>query len=328
MIDRVERLTNLVALLLETSAPLTLVEIAGELDGQYPEKEATRRAAFERDKAALRAIGVPIDTVVLTGHQAGVSAYWIDRDRYELGDLNLEPDEMRALQVAVAAVRPTAGQDALWKLGVDADEGGLGVTASVPEVAALPVLREAAARRAAVRFEYRGKARHVDPYGLLLRDGFWYVVGHDHEHGEIRTYRVDRIAGEVVTGDRDEFVRPEGFDLRAAFPSDPKQLGAEGEAAAVARVRVDGRRAAAVERELGTERVIARHRSGAIDFEVPCANVAAFRSWVLGLLDHAEVLGPAAVRADVVDWLAGVASAPSRRRSRRRPSRPTAVGEQ
>ena len=120
MIDRVERLTNLVALLLETSAPLTLVEIAGALDGQYPDKEATRRAAFERDKAALRAIGVPIETVVLTAHQAGVSAYWIDRDRYELGDLNLEPDEMRALQVAVAAVRPTAGQDALWKLGVDA----------------------------------------------------------------------------------------------------------------------------------------------------------------------------------------------------------------
>jgi proteasome accessory factor B len=326
MIDRVERLTNLVALLLETSAPLTLVEIAGELDGQFPEKEATRRAAFERDKAALRAIGVPIETVVLTGHQAGVSAYWIDRDRYELGDLNLEPDEMRALQVAVAAVRPSAGQDALWKLGVDADEGGLGVSASVPEVAALPALREAAARRAGVDFEYRGKPRHLDPYGLLLRDGFWYVVGHDHEHGEIRTYRVDRIAGEVAAGGRDEFVRPEGFDLRAAFPSDPKQLGAVGEAA-VARVRVDGRRAAAVERELGTERVIARRRGGAIDVEVPCANVAAFRSWVLGLLDHAEVLGPADVRADLVDWLAGVASAPPRRRSRRPRSRPL-TGEQ
>ena len=54
MIDRVERLTNLLALLLETSRPLTLVEIAGELRGQYPEGEANRRATFERDKAALR----------------------------------------------------------------------------------------------------------------------------------------------------------------------------------------------------------------------------------------------------------------------------------
>jgi predicted DNA-binding transcriptional regulator YafY len=291
------------------------VEISGDLDGQYPGKEATRRAAFERDKAALRAIGVPIETVVLTGQKAGVSAYWIDRDRYELADLRLEPDEMRALQVAVAAVRPTGGQDALWKLGVEAADSGLGVTASVPEVAALPALREAAARRASVQFDYRSKSRQLDPYGLLLRDGFWYVVGFDHEHGETRTYRVDRIGGDVLAGERGEFVRPDGFDLRAAFPSDPKELGADGDGT-VARVRVESRRAAAVERELGSERVVARRRGGAVEFEVPCANVAAFRSWVLGLLDHAEVLGPADVRANVVDWLTAITTAPRRRRSR------------
>jgi proteasome accessory factor B len=316
MVDRVERLTNLVALLLETTTPLTL----GELDGQYPDKEATRRAAFERDKAALRDIGVPIETVVLSGHQAGASAYWIDRNRYELADLRLEPDEMRALQVAVAATRPSGGQDALWKLGVDAVDGGAEITASVPEVAALPVLRDAAARRASVRFDYRGKARHVDPYGLLLRDGFWYVVGFDHEHAEPRTYRVDRIEGDVVAGEREEFVRPEGFDLRAAFPTDPKQLGAEGDAT-VARVRVDAGRAAAVERELGPERVVARRRGGAIEVEVPCANVPAFRSWVLGLLDHAEVLGPPEVRAHVVEWLTGMTTTSRKRtRSRRKAS--------
>ena len=56
--DRVERLTNLLALLLETSRPLTLVEIAGEMGGQYPARKQTLRAAFERDKAALREIGV------------------------------------------------------------------------------------------------------------------------------------------------------------------------------------------------------------------------------------------------------------------------------
>ena len=71
------------------------------------------------------------------------------------------------------------------------------MTATVPELAGLPTLREAAARRGTVGFEYRGKQRRLDPYGLLLRDGFWYVVGRDHEHDEPRTYRVDRITGEV-----------------------------------------------------------------------------------------------------------------------------------
>lgn len=305
-VDRVERLTNLLALLLETPRPLTLVEIEGELEGQYVGKETTRRAAFERDKAALREIGVPIETTVLTGGRAGASAYWIDRDRYELTDLRLEPDEMRALQVAVAAVRPAQGREALWKLGLDTIEGDaagdVAVTATVPELPALPALRDASARRVAVAFAYRGKSRRLDPYGLLLRDGFWYVVGRDHEHDALRTYRVDRIEGDVAVDDGAPFERPAGFDLRTAFPSDPKELGAAGEPA-VALVRVDAARAAGVERELGAERVVARADDGSIDVEVPCANVPAFRSWVLGLLDHAEVLGPPEVRQAVVSWL-------------------------
>ncbi len=36
MVDRVERLTNLLALLLETNQPLSLVQIAGELVGPVP----------------------------------------------------------------------------------------------------------------------------------------------------------------------------------------------------------------------------------------------------------------------------------------------------
>ena len=305
--ERVERLTNLLALLLETSEPLTLIQIAGALDGQYPDKESNRRAAFERDKAALRDIGVPIETEVLSGHHAGATAYRIDRARYELADLDLEEDEMRALQVAVAAIRPASGQDALWKLGADAVEGAAAVTAVVPEVPGLPALREAAAGRAVVTFRYRDKERRLDPYGLLLRGGFWYVVGRDHDHDEVRTYRVDRIGGDVVVGPPARFERPPGFDLTAAFPADPKLIGAESPDV-TARVLVDAARAGAVERELGAARVVERTAGGAVVFEVPCANAGAFRSWVLGLLEHAEVLSPPAARADVVEWLRATAA--------------------
>src|SRR4051794_35772117 len=220
------------------------------MTGQYAGKESTRRAAFERDKAALREIGVPIETTVLGGAQAGTSAYWIDRDRYELTELHLEPDEMRALQVAVAAVRPTQGREALWKLGLDTVEGDVAVSATVPELPGLPALRDASARRVAVHFGYRGKRRRLDPYGLLLGTGFWYVVGRDHEHDELRTYRVDRIEGTVALVEGETFERPPGYDLRTAFPVDPKELGAGG-GDAVAEVRVDGVRASGVERELG-----------------------------------------------------------------------------
>ena len=144
----------------------------------------------------------------------------------------------------------------------------------VPELAGLPVLREASAARATVEFEYRGTARRLDPYGLLLRGGFWYVVGHDHSHDEQRTYRVDRISGDVTAGAADAFERPAGFDLRAAFPVDPKLLGADGGEDAVAR---GPRRRGARRRR----RARARCRAGdgaprrRVDRgEVPCANVA------------------------------------------------------
>jgi proteasome accessory factor B len=323
MTDRVERLTNLLALLLETPHPLTLVEIAGEMEGQYPTQKATLRAAFERDKAALREIGVPIETEVLTGDRAGESGYHIDRARYELADLDLEPDERRALQLAFAAVRSssgsaiTAGEQALWKLGGAQIDAGSAVTASVPELPALPTLRDAVTRRAVVAFTYHDRARQVDPYGLMLRGGFWYLLGRDHGHDELRTFRVDRIAGDVrISSEDGVFERPDGFDPRHVFPSDAKQFGVVGEHGVTARIRVAPERAALVEREIGSERVVARRRNGAIEVAVPASNSAALASWVLGLADHAEVLSPKGARDEFVTRLRTLAATPRRRRKR------------
>ena len=41
----------------------------------------------------------------------------------------------------------------------------------------------------------------------------------------------------------------------------------------------------------------------AVDFKLPVTNRAAFRGFVLGLLDHAEVMGPPEVRDEMVYWL-------------------------
>jgi predicted DNA-binding transcriptional regulator YafY len=305
MTDRVERLTNLLALLLETTEPLSLVQIAGELRGQYPESHAARRASFERDKAALREIGVPIEQEIVGGAEAGQTRYWIDRDRYELHGLDLDDDEMRALQVALAATRPgsTSAQDALWKLGGGVIDRGATVVVNLPDVAELPTLREAVSARRTVTFRYHDLDRQVDPWGLLLRDGYWYLIGFDHGRGERRTYRIDRMEGRVtIDRDREPFERPDDFDPRTAFPEDPKMIGADA-AAPDALVRIDASRAVAVVRDLGPDRVRKRLDGGAVEVAVPCANVPAFRSWLLGHLEHAEVLEPQALRDDVVAFL-------------------------
>jgi proteasome accessory factor B len=312
MADRVERLTNLLALLLETIEPLSLVEIAAELDGQYPEQDGARRQAFERDKGALRELGIPIDTeIVVGGPYAGQTRYRIDRRKYELADLSLEPDEMQALQVAVAAVRTGSGsgQSAIWKLGGALDEEHPPVSALLPDRPELPVLRAAVASRSTITFTYRGADRRVDPWGLLLRGGFWYVVGHDHDRGEQRTFRVDRFDGGangIDIGEGDAFERPRSFDPRSAFPADPKQIGQGLDDSIDATVLIDALRAPAAVRELGEDRVIATRPDGSMELLVPAANLDAFRSWVLGMLQHAVVLGPPDVRGHVVDWLTAI----------------------
>jgi predicted DNA-binding transcriptional regulator YafY len=309
--DPLERLTNVIALLLETREPLTLDQIADALAGQYPAGEVARRGAFERDKAVLRAEGVPIVTEVLGSEQAGRTGYRIDRDRYELR-LDLSPEETRALQMAVATVRLGVawGDDALLKLGVPDGDAGGGPVAALPSLPTLPTLFDANTVRATVRFRYGGKARRVDPYGLLARNGFWYVVGHDHGSGERRTFRVDRIEGNVTMGEPGAFQVPEGFDLAAAVPEDPKTIGVDG-GAAVALVEVAPLRAGTVIRELGEAAVAERRDDGSVVMQVPCANIGAFRSWVLGLLDAAVVLSPPEVRADIEAWLAAVAQGSS-----------------
>ena len=304
MTDQLERTTNLLALLLETRVPLTLDDIVNQLGDQYPPSHTAMRGAFERDKGLLRDVGVPIETTVLGGTHAGQTAYRVDRDRYELHDLDLTDDERRALQVAVAAARTAEAEFGMLKLGGVADSSA-SITANLPQLELLPPMREAIAARATIAFRYHTAPRTLQPYALLLREGFWYVIGHDLGHSEIRTYRVDRIEGSIEQGEGDEFERPDNFDPRTVFPADPKELGDGGQTAIV---RIDGTRATFAVRELGEESVVRRLSDNGVEVEVPCSNLDAFRSWLFGWGVHAEVIAPAHVRDGLIDWLRAMAS--------------------
>ena len=55
---------------------------------------------------------------------------------------------------------------------------------------------------------------------------------------------------------------------------------------------------------VGPDRVCGpRTTTAAVVVELPVTNRAAFRSFVLSFLDHAEVLEPAELRDDLVAWL-------------------------
>ena len=152
-LDRLERLTDLVLVLLNTEHPLTLESIAFQVPG-YPEEHSAKRQAFERDKRLLRDEGIPVLTEPMPGQDQ--FGYRIDREAFYLPDLALEPEEQAALQLAVAGVHlgDPSGRDALLKLGA-AGLSDVRPIASLVPPAALIELFEAVRTHAPATFAYR-----------------------------------------------------------------------------------------------------------------------------------------------------------------------------
>ncbi len=307
MADRLERLLNLTATLLDTRRPLTLDEVADRVEPRYPDDRASRHRAFERDKETLRELGIEIsvESVDPLGG-AGDVGYRIRPERYYLPELDLSDEEREALHVAVTAVRLEGddAREALIKLGGLTGESAPAV-ADLPASPVLGDLFDATAQRAVVTFVYRGEDRELEPYGVVLRLGHWYVVGHDRARDAPRAFRVDRIEGGVSTGGAGSFSPPDAFDPEQYLRDDPLLFGEDRPVRAL--VLIDPARAGWVVEELGEEAVEERRDDGAVVVGLDVVNREAFRSWLFGLLDHATVLEPPAVRDDVVGWLRAVA---------------------
>jgi len=304
-LDRLERVTDLVLVLLETQQPLTLDAIAHHVPG-YPAEHAARRQAFERDKRLLRDEGIPVLTERLPGNEQ--YGYRIDRDQFYLPDLALEPDEQVALHLAVAGVHlgDPSGRDALLKLGATG-LGDVRPIASMVPTPALIDLFEAVRTKATAAFSYRtGRDRRVAPVGLWFRFGHWYLVAWDLDSSAVRTFRVDRIEGDVTRGEAGsaEGVVPEGegaVDVEAALPDEPWDTEAANPVEM--RILVDSLEARRVADQVGEDKIVARHDDGSIELVLGVSSFPSIRSWVLGLADHATVLEPAAFRDELVAWL-------------------------
>jgi hypothetical protein len=100
---KLERQLNLAICLMATPRYLSVDEIADLVPGYTrdatPEGEAAFRRMFERDKAELRELGIPVETGSASGWDDDLG-YRIPRRDYALPDLHFTPDEAAALGLA------------------------------------------------------------------------------------------------------------------------------------------------------------------------------------------------------------------------------------
>src|SRR3954453_8928478 len=131
---RAERLVNLVIALLGTRQYVTAAKIRATVPG-YEADDGTERAdeafkrMFERDKAELREMGVPLETGRTSVFDTE-DGYRIARADYELHEITLTGEEAAAVGLALrlwgSAQLAGAAHSALVKLkaaGVDVDTG-------------------------------------------------------------------------------------------------------------------------------------------------------------------------------------------------------------
>lgn len=302
--SKLERLLNLTALLLDTERPLRIDEIGRLMEG-YPSDPASFRRTFERDKDDLREMGIPVEVVNTDVHDQTKLGYRILPERYYLADPGLDPDEMAALKLALGAVRleGIAAEETLRKLGAARDPDEQPALASVPTPPVIGEVHSAINEHRLIEFTYNDEQRTVEPERLEFQRGHWYLQGHDRLRDDRRSFRIDRIVGGVKSGP------PDGFERRDAGPPgirfDPWRHGDDAPVTAV--VRIDASQAALSRGHVGEAALWTDLPDGSATVEMDVTNRRAFRTFVLGFLEHAEILSPPELRDDLVEWLEAMA---------------------
>ena len=140
---------------------------------------------------------------------------------------------------------------------------------------------------------------------LEFQRGRWYLTAFDRDRQAERNFRLDRIEADIGTvGAPGEASMPERSGPDRVLQ--PWEIG-ESEPTLV-RLLVDQTRVPWARQHFGADVVVDDRDDGAAVFTVPVVMWDAFRSLVFEFLEHAEVLEPAELRADIVGHLEAIAA--------------------
>ncbi|WP_309060416.1 WYL domain-containing protein [Streptomyces sp.] len=229
---RAARLIKMV-LLLQSRPSMTAAELARELE--VSERTVTR------DAQALSEAGVPVYAdrgrvggyrlvggyrTRLTGlARSEAEALFLSGVPGALREMGLEDAASAARLKVSAALLPSlrdASRTAAQRFHLDAPNWFR--EPRTPEL--LPAVADAVwdDRRITARYRRgeRDVERELEPYGLVLKAGVWYLCARVAGHGSFRVYRIDRFT--TVDAGEGRFEREEGFDLPAFWEERAEQF--------------------------------------------------------------------------------------------------------
>jgi proteasome accessory factor B len=334
--QKAQRLLDLAALLLRAAEPVSWRDIQELFPEDYGGSEEASIRKFERDKAELLELGIPVR--YLSGDEDLPAGYLIDKDDFYLPDLKLPPEHLALLYLAgsaalaggafpyardlahamsklsfaarAAGTSEVAAQ-AAERLGRGEGEAEPGRGAGVART--LEQLSQAVGAHKRVHLVYEGAERRlvterdVDPYGLFQKGGAWFVVGHCHLRRQLRTFHLGRVRSLLVNPAAPrtpDFAPPPAVRLVEHATREPWEFAQQ--APLACRVRLEPPVAPETVTSFGPRARVVEEERGSVVVELSATNPHALVRHVLSL-DRAEILAPRELRQEARQVLTALA---------------------
>lgn len=316
---RTERLLNLIIALLDTRSGRSKEFLRRNIP-QYKDVASTEafERTFERDKADLRDLGIPITSSSSDAYfedDKASTVYRIPKDAYSLPPVRFTTEEAAVLSLASRlwqqASLGSAAARAVRKLqarGVVPETDSLvGIEPRIRT--AEPVFDDvfkAVTMHRQIEFDYlaastqQQRRRRVEPWGIGEKYGHWYLVGSDLDRMAERTFRLSRMVSEVTISET-TFDRPQDFDVTASLSRLDNLQAPE---TAVLRVRAETAQSLRLRGDVSPSGVDGwdEIRFDYADTEVMADDIASYGP-------HVQVLAPPQLRDAVVRRFCGVLEA-------------------
>jgi proteasome accessory factor BC len=320
--EKLIRQLSLISYLMAERRPVTALEIRRDVEGYSGMNEDAFARRFYADRSELESLRIQLTVDRPADGAAEQENYSLRSENFHLPAIEFTDEELAALQTSLqlldgefAYAEPLrlALQQITWgrpsplrspeqrsvALGITASAGGHELSVRLAKI------ETAIFRNKTIVFDYYTMtrdevgSRRVDPYHLLFQGGEFYLLGYAHEREAIRVFRLSRIRGKVsyATKAEHDFRRPSDFDPRAYADRAEWQLG---EQDGVAEILLRERIAWQIERHFGRFGEIAaveEHgaHSGDRLLRTTYSNARMIISWVLGLGEYAQLIGPPAL---------------------------------
>jgi proteasome accessory factor B len=309
-----DRLFHLILALMATRSGLTKDHILSTVRGYSEDTEAgmareSLERRFERDKDALRELGIPLEATIPPEDDGNNknTLYRIPKGAYDLPEgVEFTGRDIALLNLAATLWREgTLSREAhiatrkLQSFGVTIDEPLLGFAPLIStRDPALTSLRDALEHGVQVEFHYLkpGEAaatlRQVSPLALVNHEGRWHLYSHETSRDQIKTFLLRRIVSSVTVLPEPAIPAPESVsndalrDLEALYRAQVATL----------RVTPDSDAWSALSQRLGTDTEGPTLRVHYTDADIFAGELSSYG-------DDVVVLEPADVRERVIGHL-------------------------